>query len=270
MPQNKPGTGDQDKPGAKPGGAPLQPMGESVPALVEGAKPEVVYYKPESDQDVPKGRFGRWFYHRAQIVLSVLTFLVVIIYAVQLWEVRNTREIENRAYVTTRTVVLTSDPAIPDFNFVMVTVVNTGRTPGLNGGIVGQLERREASPPENTVVNPPEQPSSKMLFGPSIDMNKGVGIMAAVKPPEPPPIQNSGNVVTPSKSGKAAPSNQPNSAPAQQPAPVQNPADARLWYVFGVITYEDVFGKSHQTKFCYRNAPGTAMWWLCPTYNDAN
>jgi hypothetical protein len=117
-------------------------MRPPVPPLIEGTKTEVVYYKPEEDQDIPKHRSTRWLYYRAQIILGVLTFAILIFYAIQWLEYRSTRKLENRAYVGSKEASILPDPN-PAFNDIFVTVINTGKTPGLNGSIVAQLEARE-------------------------------------------------------------------------------------------------------------------------------
>jgi hypothetical protein len=58
--------------------------------------------------------------------------------------------------------------------------------------------------------------------------------------------------------------------PTAQPAVAEPPSNAKFWYVYGVVTYDDVFGDHHRTKFCYRAIPGTGVWFYCPTYNEAD
>jgi hypothetical protein len=42
-------------------------------------------------------------------------------------------------------------------------------------------------------------------------------------------------------------------------------------YIWGWITYDDIFGESHRTSFCFVNPdPGGTNLWSCATGNDAN
>ena len=41
-------------------------------------------------------------------------------------------------------------------------------------------------------------------------------------------------------------------------------------YVFGKISYEDIFGAPHQVRFCYRLNPVNWVWEVYATYNDAD
>lgn len=262
MTQNKGRGRDKNQANTQAERSPAQTVGAPVPALVERAEPEVAYYKPQEDEGIPKNRFTRWLYHRAQIVLSVLTFAVVLFNAIQWWETRSTRELENRAYIVAQGVTL-APLTIPDLNDVVVLCVNAGRTPGRNGNIITMLERRQESPPENTVINPREGRSSKILFGPGVAVNERAGFMPIPKQVEVPPTQTA-----PSPNGGQSPTPTPTPSPTPSPAPEE--ADKRLWYLYGEITYEDIFGVAHRTKFCFQNQPHTASWAYCPTFNDAN
>ncbi len=45
---------------------------------------------------------------------------------------------------------------------------------------------------------------------------------------------------------------------------------AQILYVFGRLTYEDIFKQPHYTIFCMRIAPNLAYAYSCDTHNDAN
>ena len=39
-------------------------------------------------------------------------------------------------------------------------------------------------------------------------------------------------------------------------------------YVWGVVDYEDIFGSSHRTKFCFKNFDGGTIFSACPNNNE--
>jgi hypothetical protein len=240
-----------------------QSMSDSERSLVKGVEAQEVDYKPRYQEDPPTNPFWRWLWKYSQSVLSVLTVLVLVIYGGIWYETRTTRELENRAYVVAKGVTVT--PAtVPTANDVLVTIVNVGRTPGRNGYIVTQLERRVASPPEDTVINPKESPHSQILFGPQIEVRERAGFMGfAPLLGTTPPTES----VSPSPPGKN-PAITP--SPNPTPTPQMPDADERLWYLYGHVAYDDIFGKPHTTKFCFENIPFTGTWSYCPTYNSAD
>lgn len=267
MTQNKDRSRNKQQPQTQPQPAPLQAVSQPVPPLVESAETKVFHYKPEEGQDIPKNRFTRWLYHRSQIILGVLTFVVVLFNAVQWAETRNTRALENRAYIVARTVRLEA-VTFPDANDVLIVCVNAGRTPGRNGNIEAVLERRQASPPEDTVINPTEGKKSRILFGPGVEVNHRVAFMNIVQPPGSAPPQLSAEPTNPDKAKGSAPSS--NQSPDPTPTPAARDNDKRLWYLYGVVQYEDIFGNTHKTRFCFENVPFTPSWAYCPTFNDAD
>ena len=44
----------------------------------------------------------------------------------------------------------------------------------------------------------------------------------------------------------------------------------RIFYLFGMINYSDIFDKPHSTKFCVRLMPSLDVFGSCKTYNEAN
>jgi hypothetical protein len=237
-------------------------VGEPVPPFVEGGEPKKVDAQTYYREDVPKNPVARWLWKYSQVVLSALTLAVVIFSAVQWIEYRNTRALENRAYIVAREVRLLP-MTFSDVNDVIVVCVNAGRTPGRDGNVEVILERRQAAPPENTVMNPSEGKKSRILFGPGVEIHQRAGFMGmapvvGLNPPTPNPTPN-----PPSVDNKTSTSR-------QTPNPPPQDADDRLWYLYGVITYTDIFGASHHTKFCFENKPFTGAWGYCTTFNDAD
>ncbi len=259
MAHKKTGNQQQTQAHTNPQAPSSQAIGAPIPPLVERGEAQAVSYKPEYEHGVPKNRFLRWLWSYSQVVLSALTLAVIIISLVQWMEYRNTRELENRAYVLCKGVQL-APATVPSMNDVLVACVNAGRTPGRNGSIFTQLERRAASPPEDTVINRPEKRLSRILFGPQIEIYERAGRMNIVQPP--------GVNVAEAPRGSQGPSIR---SPSPQPTPAPAPQDLdRFWYVYGVVIYEDIFGRPHRTKFCFENQPLTASWAYCPTFNDAD
>jgi hypothetical protein len=168
--QNKGRGRDKSQTNTQAERSPAQTVSAPVPALIESAEPKVIYDKPQEYEAIPKNRFARWLYYRAQIVLGVLTFGALVFYAIQWLEYRGTRELENRAYVASKGVVVTQEVDVEGkpAAAVFITCINTGRTPGRNGNILVAFQLRENPPPEDTIVNPPDAPASKILFSPKL------------------------------------------------------------------------------------------------------
>src|SRR5260370_39127153 len=85
-------------------------------------------------------------------------------------EMRNNRELEYRAYVGVKGVLFQMRADNPAWGDVSVISVNTGRTLGRDGKIRAIVERRDASPPDNTVINEPPQAGSRILYVPSLNL----------------------------------------------------------------------------------------------------
>ena len=260
MTQNR--NRDRDKSQAKKEAefTPDQAALPAKPSLIEGTETKVIYYKPEEDKYIPKSPKTRWLYHRAQIILSALTFAILVIYFVQWLEFRASRQIENRAYVAAAGVTFElANPVDPSVMGLWVTCLNNGRTPGINGNILTVLERRQGSPPEDQVINQPDAPPSRIIFGSQTPIKRLAGTQPnfVPPPPTPAPVDSKGKPV-------ASPS------PVATPTPGPVDTDKRLFYLYGVISYDDIFGAHHRTKFCFQTAVGNGIWSYCPTFNDAD
>ena len=266
MPEQRDGTTYKDKTHADSESPTGKPVRDAPAPLVKSVEAKEAYPATRYQEEPPSNFFLRWLWKYAQSIMSVLTVFVLVFYAIQWVETRNTRELENRAYITAKGVSL-QNVTFQNVNDVFVTVVNAGRTPGRKGNIVAQLERRQSSPPEDTVINPPEGQPATILFGPQIDVSHRAGFMDMIAPP----IQVQTPPPNPSPEREARPSPSPSPSPTPTPAPPSvNDQDQRLWYLYGVVTYEDIFGNGHKTKFCFQNQPFTRTWSFCPTYNNAD
>jgi hypothetical protein len=179
-------------------------------------------------------------------------------------ETRLNRELEYRAFVVVKGTVFTPNPQNPAYGDLFIVCINTGRTPALNGKIlVGGIEPRESAIPEETTINQPDKPPSMNIFAPQIDRVQQIGLIGTGE---------ADKLVQQAATGKP-PSTNPTPAPAPTPSlvmpSVENRAGKQI-YAYGIVTYDDIFGKHHWTKFCFLNTPGTADWHICPTFNGTD
>jgi hypothetical protein len=175
-------------------------------------------------------------------------------------ETKRNRELEYRAYVVVKGAGVVPQPNLP-LGRIIVTTFNSGRTPGV-GKIKAVLRFLRDSPPEDSPVDIAEE-QSRIVFGPLVDINTPVSLLP-IEQPSPSPLPG-----TEHTKAKSSPS--PASPAVALPADMQAaPPDRYEFYVFGYIEYTDIFHKTHWTKFCVYNIPGTDRWTYCPTFNDAN
>ena len=201
-----------------------------------------------------------WLLRYSQIILSALTFAVLIFTALQWNDYRDTRKLEYRAYVAVKGVALVTRPQEPNTSDLIVKYVNTGRTPGLKATIQANLEARETPISDEVSYNSNDVFRSKMVLFPQTDVQTILGSQTDA-PPIPIPTQTTIPSVTNSHSQKQITPDTP---------PVKVIVQTKKYYAYGIIEYEDVFGHKHWTKFCYLNTPGTREWLNCANYNDAN
>lgn len=179
-------------------------------------------------------------------------------------ETKRNRELEYRAYVVVKGAHLVAEPTNPAIGNLFITVINTGRTPGLNGKVVSEVEFQENPPPESTVINPPDQTPSKSVFAPQIEFLKLAGSL---------PTDEARKIREAETQQRQAGSSESPKRASTTPRPIPSPRvyrDNRKIFVYGKVEYDDIFGKHHETKFCFVNSPGTPIWWHCQTFNDAN
>jgi|GEM_PF-1407628 len=175
-------------------------------------------------------------------------------------ETKRNRELEYRAYVVVKGAGVVPQPNLP-LGRIIVTTFNSGRTPGV-GKIKAVLRFLKDSPPEDFPVDIAEE-QSRIMFAPLVDINTPVSLLP-IEQPSPSPSPETGHA-------KAKTSPSPAPPTVALPADMQGAAPDRYeFYVFGYIEYIDIFQKTHWTKFCVYNVPGTDRWTYCPTFNDAN
>ncbi len=226
----------------------------------------------ENKADTPsQNKQNRWV-----VGLTALIFLVTCVYSYFSWgqwssmekalgETKRNRELEYRAYVGTKGIVCPVRADNPAWCDVIVISTNSGRTPGLSGKFKYAIEHRETPPPDDTILNQPDLPGSKIVFAPLTDTQTTIGLIGTrmadtlVSPPSGPTMEREPKKKTPGAPAPVVPSL----------IPPQSLHFSSGYYVFGVIEYNDIFGKQHWTKFCYFNTPGTSGWINCPTFNDA-
>ena len=147
-------------------------------------------------------------------------------------ELRKTQQMEARAYVVVKGAAEQPNAGDRKWATVVVTSINTGRTPALNGQFEYILEHRDTPVPEGTVMNQRDWSEHKTVFPPSLEITKEVGKIE----------KGAGSAGAGATSGA---------------------------YVYGLIEYDDVFRVHHWTKFCFVQAAGTAEWRRCGTFNAA-
>jgi hypothetical protein len=154
-------------------------------------------------------------------------------------DARETREIENRAYVVVKGIELLRAPIkLGEPNEGFVTYVNTGSTPARN--VSFRSVARFIVPP---LPNPPplenldpERAGSLIVAAPGVELR---GSTSPFKVDE-------DQFVTDLADGK------------------------KTMFIYGVIKYTDIFDEVHETQFCGFYIPGIRSFRICPTFNDAN
>lgn len=207
---------------------------------------------------------------------SGLIFAVTCIYSIfsggqwqsmsnALDETKINRKLEYRAYVGAKGVLLIPRQDNPAWASVVVIAVNTGRTPALNVRMLPGIEHRNSPLSEDVKYNSPEVPNGKSVYLTGVDMSTPIAVIGTgaldnllATPPKP----------AEAKGGKPPASATPPPLPSVQAPDIQQSWSG--WFAYGMITYEDIFGGHHWTKFCYFNTPRTGNWSSCPTYNETD
>jgi len=260
-----------DKPPNDPSSTPEQypqgfPTGESRGPL------------PSEARHADSEYLGRGRQERRSVILTALIFVVTCVYSIfsggqwndmnkALVETKINRELEYRAYVGTKAAILVPHTDNPAWADVVVVSTNTGRTPALEVRLRPGLQMRQNPLPEDTALNEPDVQGGESVYLSSVDMSTIVGIVGTNIADT---LMNT-RAPAPGKGGKV-----PKQLPpvAQAPVPSLTPPSMQTswagWYAYGMITYRDIFGKDHWTKFCYFNTPHTASWVTCPTFNGTD
>jgi hypothetical protein len=149
------------------------------------------------------------------IVIAVQTGIIKMQWdAMQdsLQEFRNSREMENRAWIGIKSL----EPAYyPDGVGLVALVVNAGNSPA-NVTLRVKGEYRESSPPDDVQYGSMQDKGSVLtLFGHS-EVPKQIAFLEGVPG-----------------------------------LPVSRDYPTRIWYFYGDLDYIDIFGKPHKTRFCY-------------------
>lgn len=205
------------------------------------------------------------------VVFTGLIFVVTCVYSYFSWgqwssmnkaldETEMNRQLEYRAYVGVKGILFTPRRDNPAWGDLAVIATNSGRTPGLNGRYRFALEHRQTPLPEETILNQPQLPGSKIVFASQVDMSTNIGMVGTGLVDVIASVPIGHGPIKPTKPVPVVPTLTP---PLERPQPFSG------YYAYGVIEYSDIFAKSHWTKFCYFNAPGTSNWVNCPTFNDA-
>jgi hypothetical protein len=237
---------------------------------------ETIKPPPQVEKQNRRERFLGWASKWSNLLLIVVpgVFNILVLGAILLqayiyekqWlsmqasieETKRNREIEYRAYVVVKGAGLISSQPNSPLGTVTITTFNSGRTPGV-GKIRAVLRILKDSPPEDYPVEIGEPPS-RIVFAPLVDINTRVSALPTEPVSSPAP-----------EHGKVKHSPVPAPPAPILPADLQPATPDRLEiYVLGYIEYTDIFSKTHWTKFCVYNVPGSDKWTFCPTFNDAN
>jgi hypothetical protein len=215
-----------------------------------GAKlqiPKAVIGQHETAQPENKRR-ERW-----KLMLEVLTLAVVTAYTslagVQACELRQTRMAAERPWVTIKTAQLLDDPVSNHKPRLEIQFQNSGHTPALDtvfvvrSGVDRPLEGNDPFPANfpNDTVPPIQGDPSRSVMGPNT-------------------IQTSHPTVDLTGYENRIP---------------KLPSREQVIYVYGAVTYLDIFGRPHRTTFCAQTgyAPllgPTVFLEPCPKCNTAD
>lgn len=194
---------------------------------------------------------------RANQLMAFFTGLLVLItciytyFSSKQWEVTQlslqeaklTREIENRAYVNIKSGSLVTALKAGEYPSVSLVVENGGHTPARRTAMRVFVESRDASAPEPDPLPgvrfdqlDPGRPYSITIVPPNITLNTTVVGTTAM---------------------------------TEELINAINQRKIRL-YVWGVMEYDDVFGRHHKSQFCGAVHPGTVAFDNCAQGNDVD
>lgn len=263
MKNKKPGRPNEQQPNTQSDSASGQLVRQPGASLVERQEVQEVRGHARYQDDPPKSPIGRWLWKYSQIILSGLTFLVLVVYGAQWWQARETRELENRAYVVVKSVGLRQAVDNPGMSDIVVTLTNTGRTPGLNGTTQARLDPRETPIPDDAGFPPLDTTPSKTVLAPQIEVELTLGPVMNRQGEQAKAQEQAAQVAASQKAASSV-----SATPSLPQLSSPQPKTVKFIYVYGVISYEDVFGRPHQTRYCYFNIPGTPGWNGCPAFNS--
>lgn len=170
-------------------------------------------------------------------------------------DARETREIENRAYVTAKTIKIRKYPENPRVAQIDVTFVNTGQTPALRTVTYATVLswKRSVPFPEKPYYPTPEgMPST-----PTLASQGEVTISAG-------PLRMGDNI--PTEGLEELP--RPIGFPRNFEGPALELKDDEEILVYGFAQYKDIFGRTRLTKYCFVTFPNTWSFRVCETHNS--
>jgi hypothetical protein len=226
----------------------------------------------DTGQDRPAGQNHAWMK-----VFAGLILLIICLFSFFSWvewsamrnalaESRRTQQLESRAYVTAKDASEFPQKDNPAWAKVVVTSLNTGRTPAVHLQFESILEHRDTAVPEETVINQRDWSGKTIVFAPFVEVTTAVGRIET---------KAAGTLRSPSQGRKTKPTAKqgdetvpavPGVAPAGEPQATSGSGN----YVYGIIEYDDIFRVHHWTKFCFFNLPGTTAWSRCSTFNETD
>jgi hypothetical protein len=150
-------------------------------------------------------------------------------------EMKISRELENRAWIGVEPVTVEKVPGGGSGMNIRAVFVNSGKSPSI-ATIRYALGVLRESPPDNYQHRKFADKGSTLALFPEVKHPVSLAVVPEIPLPDP-----------------------------------KNPEHA--YYIWGDLDYDDIFGRHHTTKFCYRNE-GTMVngkWFvalaLCPTHN---
>lgn len=238
-----------------------EPYSEVLPLDVRGEdqalQPKTENPNPKPERNGTRGKVDASQGHRpedrkaARLALSfqivlVLTTIVYTFFSYHQWqsmrselqETRLTREIENRAYLNVKYPKMNKELTTGEQPIATVVIFNTGNTPAQNVTMTTLIEGVDASKPEPDPrkIVPPANPRSVGVIQREVDISTEV---------------SSSTVLTDELIHRV------------------NQGQLRL-YVWGLVKYEDMFGKPHRAGFCAVLKPGTTTFDMCSGGNFAD
>jgi hypothetical protein len=176
------------------------------------------------------------------VVFTALIFFVTVVYTIvslfQWQEAIRTREIENRAYLNVKRIEMSKELTIGERPVAVITFFNTGRTPAQNTKVIADIGGQPPSAPEpdprKVVLSRSAQ--STGVISPEMDVQTPV---------------DSNTVLT-------------------DELIYQINQDQIRLYIWGVASYEDMFGQSHKAYFCGVLRPRTRVFNICSQGNFAD
>jgi hypothetical protein len=140
--------------------------------------------------------------------------------------------VENRAYVSAQSAQFSADPKADKPVLAQINFVNRGSTPAKNLMVQAEAAFREQPLPDEAPITASQRPGARG----SAPKDELYVVAAAI-----PPL-------------------------SEEKVKLLNKDMLRL-YVWGTITYEDVFNKKHTTRFCFVSRAAVTTFQVCHNNN---